>query len=82
MRRIGNLINKEEELCKVYTVHDCISIISMLAQAKYSGSNYLYKNVERMLNISLVDTYYRRKCKKEDERIFIYTRCNIEVMKY
>lgn len=26
----------------------------MLAQAKYSGSNYLYKNVGRMLNISLV----------------------------
>ena len=51
MKRIGNLINKEEELCKVYTVHDCISIISMLAQAKYANSNYLYKNVDRMLNI-------------------------------
>ena len=51
MKRVGNLINKEEELCKVYTVHDCISIISMLAQAKYANSNYLYKNVYRMLNI-------------------------------
>ena len=50
MKRVGNLINKEE-LCKIYTVHDCCSIISMLTQAKYSGSNYLYKNVGRMLNI-------------------------------
>ena len=40
--------------CKIYSVHDCCSIISMLAQAKYSGSNYLYKNVGRMLNIPLV----------------------------
>ena len=51
MKRVGNLINKEEELCKVYSVRDCASMISMLAQAKYADSSYLYKNVGRMLNI-------------------------------
>ena len=72
MKRVGNLIDKEEELCKVYTVHDCISIILMLAQAKYANSNYLYKNVDRMLNIPQSKHIIGENARKKMKGFHIY----------